>query len=209
MIYGDYRLLVGLGNPGSKYASTRHNIGFSAMQRLAEKENVSFHHSKKIHGHLAEIEIGNSSLVKILMPNTYMNHSGQSIRAALNWFNLEINQIVVLVDDMDLPLGRLRVRGKGSSGGHNGLKSIIQHLGTQEFCRIKIGIGPPTSNQEERKEKVIPHVLGRFTSNEIPMVNEVLNEVIASLDLLQRVGIEKASNHINAYKPKECANKNE
>ena len=203
MINGDFRLLIGLGNPGSKYTGTRHNIGFSALQRLAEKEHVLFRHSKKIHGHIAEIGIGTDSSVKILLPNTYMNESGRSIRAALDWFDLSVNQLVVLADDMDLPLGRLRLRTKGSSGGHNGLKSIINHLGTQEFCRIKIGIGAPAFFPEDRKEKTIPHVLGTFTSKEMPMVNDVLNEVIEGLDLLQKLGIERAGNHLNSYKPKD------
>ena len=203
MIHGDFRLLVGLGNPGSKYTGTRHNIGFSALQRLAENERVLFHNAKKIHGHVAEIRGDNYSSIKILLPNTYMNDSGRSIRAALDWFDLEVNQMIVLVDDMDLPLGRLRVRAKGSSGGHNGLKSIINHLGTQEFCRIKIGIGAPECLPEDRKGKTIPHVLGTFTANEMPMVNDVLNEVLKGLDLLQHLGIDRAGNHLNSYKPKD------
>jgi len=207
MIYGDFKLLVGLGNPGSKYTHTRHNIGFSALQRLAEKEHVVFHQAKKLYGHLAEIGIGSTSSIRILLPNTYMNDSGRSIRAALDWFDLGANQIVVLADDMDLPLGRLRLRTKGSSGGHNGLKSIIQHLGTQDFCRIKIGIGAPASIPEERKVKTIPHVLGTFTANEKPIVNAVLNEVITGLDLLQKLGIEQAGNHMNSFKPIDISTK--
>ena len=207
MIYGDFKLLVGLGNPGSKYTHTRHNIGFSALQRLAEKEHVVFHQAKKLYGHLAEIGIGSTSSIRILLPNTYMNDSGRSIRAALDWFDLGANQIVVLADDMDLPLGRLRLRTKGSSGGHNGLKSIIQHLGTQDFCRIKIGIGAPASIPEERKVKTIPHVLGTFTANEKPIVNAVLNEVITGLDLLQKLGIDQAGNHMNSFKPIDISTK--
>ena len=201
MIHGDFRLLVGLGNPGSKYTGTRHNIGFSALQKLAEQEHVLFQHAKKIHGKIAEIGIGSASSIKILLPNTYMNESGRSVRAALDWFDLDVNQIVVITDDMDLPLGRIRLRSKGSSGGHNGIKSIINHIGTQDFCRIKIGIGAPTSLPEDRKEKTIPHVLGTFNSNEMPMVNDVLHEVLKGLDLLQQMGIERAGNYLNSYKP--------
>ena len=202
MSSGDFRLLVGLGNPGSKYAGTRHNIGFLALEKLAANQQVNFRTTKKLHGHLAEIRFGNQ-LTRILMPNTYMNESGRSIRAALDWFDLDVKNLLVLVDDMDLPLGRIRLRSKGSSGGHNGLRSIIQHLGTQEFCRIRIGIGAPAHLAEERKAKTIPHVLGTFTSKEVPIINEVLQEVIDGLDLIQTLGVEQAANHLNSYKPKE------
>ena len=124
MIAGDFRLVVGLGNPGSKYKTTRHNIGFMALERFAEKNAVSFKKNTKVEGLLAEVGFG-STRVRLLMPSTYMNESGRSIRSALNWFGIEIEQLLVLVDDMDLPLGTLRLRTKGSSGGHNGLKSTM------------------------------------------------------------------------------------
>ena len=200
MIPGDFRLFVGLGNPGSKYAATRHNIGFLALEKLAAREHVKFRQTKKLHGYLAEIEIG-GKYTRILMPNTYMNDSGRAIRAALDWFDLEVDQLLVLADDMDLPLGRIRLRAKGSSGGHNGIRSIIQHLGTQNFCRIKIGIGAPASIAENRKILTVPHVLGAFTSKEVQIVDDVLNEVIAGLDLIQNLGVERAGNHLNSYKP--------
>ena len=198
---GNFRLLVGLGNPGSKYAGTRHNIGFQALEKLAKKEHVTFHQSKKLQGQIAELGIG-SNCLRILLPSTYMNESGRSIRAALDWFDLRVDQLLVLVDDMDLPLGRIRLRAQGSSGGHNGVRSIIQHLGTQDFCRIRIGIGPPSSCQEGRKAMTVPHVLGRFTTKEIPIVEDVLNEVVEGLNLIQNLGIERAGNHLNSYSHK-------
>ena len=121
------RLVVGLGNPGTKYEGTRHNIGFMALERMASGEGFSFRQQSKLHGLAAEHGIGESRL-RLLMPQTYMNDSGRSIRAALDWFGFTPEQLLVLVDDMDIPLGRLRLRAQGSAGGHNGLRSTIQHL---------------------------------------------------------------------------------
>lgn len=195
----DLRLLVGLGNPGSKYKDSRHNIGFMVLKKLANKESVYFRQSKKLFGETAEIGIG-EDLQRLLLPNTFMNESGRSIRATMEWFGIASNQILVLVDDMDLPLGRLRLRSKGSSGGHNGLKSIITHLGTDNFCRLRIGIGRPSLEIEGSDSKAISHVLGNFTSEENPILKEIIDEVITNLDLIKRLGLERAINHINSYR---------
>jgi PTH1 family peptidyl-tRNA hydrolase len=115
----DLQLLVGLGNPGSRYAETRHNVGFMLLERLAAVESAPFRNQPRLQGLLAEIGSGPQRL-RLLMPQTYMNESGRSIRSALDWFRLEPSQLLVLVDDMDLPFGRLRLRASGSAGGHNG-----------------------------------------------------------------------------------------
>ena len=196
-----FRLLAGLGNPGSRFTGTRHNIGFMALSRFAEKQNVSFKQQKKLQGLVADMHI-NSETVRLLMPNTFMNESGQAIRAALDWFDLSITNLLVILDDMDLPLGKLRLRSQGSSGGHNGLRSTIQHLGTDHFYRLRIGIGAPSDIPTERKSKTVSHVLGSFTEQEKQLVEQVLDEVIIGLDLIQTVGIERASNRINSFKPK-------
>lgn len=195
----DLRLLVGLGNPGTKYQGTRHNVGFMVLERLAQQKNISFRQSKKLKGQTAELVAGNT-MQRMLKPNTFMNESGSSIKAAMEWFNIQNNQILVIVDDIDLPLGRLRIRSKGSSGGHNGLKNIIQHLGSDEFCRLRVGIGAPSALPEERKDQTISHVLGKFTPAEVPHIEKVIQEVISSIDLLRYSGLDKASNHINSYK---------
>lgn len=189
--------MVGLGNPGEKYASTRHNVGFMALELLTTREGGRFKPMSKLQGDLADVGSGSDRL-RLLMPQTYMNDSGRSIRAALDWFDLEIDQLIVLVDDMDLPLGRLRLRASGGAGGHNGLKSTIQHLGTQDFARLRIGIGAPGRNPEERRARTVSHVLGQFNRSEEPLLQNVLREVLSGLDHIQRQGLDRAGNAINA-----------
>ena len=193
---GDLRLVVGLGNPGQKYVGTRHNVGFMALEAYAAAEQSRFRSMAKLQGEVAEVGIG-SGRIRLLMPQTFMNESGRSIRAALDWFDLSVDQVLVLVDDMDLPLGRLRLRAKGSAGGHNGLRSTIQHLGTQEFARLRIGIGAPGRTAAERRERTVSHVLGSFHKNEQPMLDAVLEEVLRGLDLIRRQGLERAGNRLN------------
>jgi len=192
------QLLVGLGNPGDKYAGTRHNVGFMALERLAAQAGGSFKQQSKLHGLLAEVGVGARRL-RLLMPQTFMNDSGRSIRAALDWFDLEPAQMLVLVDDMDLPLGRLRLRLSGGAGGHNGLRSTIAHLGGQEFPRLRIGIGAPALNPVERKQRTVGHVLGRFAPADQPVLEEVLEEVLQGVDLIQRLGFERAGNRLNGF----------
>jgi PTH1 family peptidyl-tRNA hydrolase len=192
------QLLVGLGNPGDKYAGTRHNVGFMALERLAAQSGGSFKQQSKLHGLLAEVGVGARRL-RLLMPQTYMNDSGRSIRAALDWFDLAPAQMLVLVDDMDLPLGRLRLRTSGGAGGHNGLRSTIAHLGGQEFPRLRIGIGAPALNPVERKQRTVGHVLGRFAPAEQPVLDQVLEEVLQGVDLIQRLGFERAGNRLNGF----------
>ena len=191
-------LVVGLGNPGEKYAGTRHNVGFMALEQLAKRQSSSFKQQSKLHGLLAEVGQGAERL-RLLMPQTYMNESGRSIRAVLDWFGFEPAQMLILVDDMDLPLGRLRLRLSGGAGGHNGLRSTIAHLGGQEFPRLRIGIGAPALNPVERKQRTVGHVLGRFAAAEQPVLDEVIDEVLSGLDLIQRLGFERAGNRLNGF----------
>lgn len=200
----DLQLLVGLGNPGDRYADTRHNVGFMALERLAASGGGSFRNQPRLHGLLAEVGSGDRRL-RLLMPQTFMNESGRSIRAALDWFRLEPAQLLVIVDDMDLPLGRLRLRAAGSAGGHNGLRSTIQHLGSQEFARLRIGIGAPGCTPEERRARTVSHVLGRFAAEERPALDAVLSEVCSGIDLIRRLGIERAGNRLNAFRSEGAA----
>jgi len=196
----DLKLLVGLGNPGTEYHKTRHNVGFMVLEEIARKNNCSFRESKKLFGRTCEYGTGIEK-TRLLMPNTYMNESGKSVRTAKDWFNFENHQLIVLVDDMDLPLGKIRVRSKGSSGGHNGLKSIISHLGTAEFKRLKIGIGPPSDDQKERKSSTVSHVLGRFTKEEFIILNFIIEEIITCFESITSNNWEKIITRINSYKP--------
>lgn len=194
------RLVIGLGNPGSKYAGTRHNVGFMALERLAAAAGSGFRNQARLQGLLAEVGSGDQRL-RLLMPQTFMNESGRAIRAALDWFGLQPQELLVVVDDMDLPLGKLRLRASGSAGGHNGLRSTISHLGTQDFPRLRIGIGAPADNPVERKARTIGHVLGRFSPDEQPLLAQVLAEVEAGIGLIQRRGLTLAANRINGFAP--------
>ena len=194
------RLVIGLGNPGAKYAGTRHNVGFMALERLAAAAGSSFRNQARLQGLLAEVGSGEQRL-RLLMPQTFMNESGRAIRSALDWFGLQPQELLVVVDDMDLPFGKLRLRASGSAGGHNGLRSTISHLGTQDFPRLRIGIGAPADNPVERKARTIGHVLGRFSPDEQPLLVQVLGEVEAGIGLIQRRGLTLAANRINGFAP--------
>ena len=202
MFSDDLKLLVGLGNPGAEYYKTRHNVGFMVLEEIARQNNCTFRESKKVYGKSCEIRSGISK-TRLLMPSTYMNESGKSVRSAKDWFNIETDQLIVLVDDMDLPLGKIRVRSKGSSGGHNGLKSIINHLGTNEFKRLKIGIGSPSEMQKERKSKTISHVLGRFSKEEFVKLNFIIQEIIVCIESVTTNNWEKITTRLNSYKPED------
>ena len=202
MLSDELKLLVGLGNPGAEYHKTRHNVGFMVLEEIARQKNCTFQDSKKLYGKTCEIGSGVSK-TRLLMPNTYMNESGKSVRSAKDWFNFESHQLIVLVDDMDLPLGKIRVRSKGSSGGHNGLKSIINHLGTNEFKRLKIGIGSPSELQNERKSKTVSHVLGRFSKEEFVILNLIIQEIISCIESITSNNWEKINTRLNSYKPEK------
>ena len=200
MLSNDLKLLVGLGNPGSEYHKTRHNVGFMVLEEIARKNKCSFRESKKLFGKTCEFGSGIEK-TRLLMPNTYMNESGKSVRSAKDWFDFENHELIVLVDDMDLPLGKIRVRSKGSAGGHNGLKSIINHLGSNEFKRLKIGIGPPSDEQKERKAKTVSHVLGRFSKEEFIKLNMIIEEIISCIESITSNNWENITTRINSYKP--------
>jgi len=193
------KMIVGLGNPGSKYSGTRHNIGFMALERMASSAGFTFRQQTKLHGLAAETGVGDQRL-RLLMPQTYMNDSGRSIRAALDWYGFAPEQLLVLVDDMDIPLGRLRLRAQGGAGGHNGLRSTIQHLGSQVFPRLRIGIGAPAENPEERRAKTVSHVLGSFSQSEQTSVDAVLDGVLEAVVRIQRLGLDRAGNWINGFR---------
>jgi len=170
------------------------------LEEIAKKNNCTFRESNKLYGRTCEIGLGINK-TRLLMPNTYMNESGKSVRSAKDWFDFENHQLIVLVDDMDLPLGKIRLRSKGSSGGHNGLKSIINHLGTDEFKRLKIGIGSPSEIQKERISKTVSHVLGKFSKEEFVILNFIIQEIISCIESITSNNWEKITTRLNSYKP--------
>jgi PTH1 family peptidyl-tRNA hydrolase len=189
------QLIVGLGNPGSKYDRTRHNIGFEAVDALAHRWNITLAENRKFQGMYGEGVTAGSVKVRLLKPQTYMNNSGQAIRAVLDWYKLPPESVLIVYDEMDLPVGKVRLRLSGSAGGHNGMKSAIAHLGTQSFPRLRIGIG---SAKEVRADgDAVSHVLGRFAPDEVPVMAAVLDLVADAIDLSLKQGVEKAMNLYN------------
>ena len=175
--------LIGLGNPGKKHFNNRHNIGFLLLESFSKKYNSNFLLKDKLKSSCSEFQINNSTF-KLFLPNTFMNNSGDAVRAIVDWYKINLDQILIIVDDKDLPLGKIRFRKKGSSGGHNGLKSIIEQLQTQNFKRIRIGIGSPPLIKGENNSNTISHVLGNISLEEKFILDKVFKRVIESLEQL-------------------------
>ena len=190
--------LIGLGNPGKKYTNSRHNIGFLILENLSKKYNSNFLLKDKLRSSCSEFKI-NDSTYRLFLPNTFMNNSGDAVRAIIDWYKINLDQIFVIVDDKDLPLGKIRFRKKGSSGGHNGLKSIIEKLRTQNFNRIRIGIGSPASIDATNNYNTISHVLGNITSDEKSILDKVYKKVIESLEQLNTKKEEYIINELNSF----------
>jgi peptidyl-tRNA hydrolase, PTH1 family len=166
---GKMKCIVGLGNPGKQYEHTRHNIGFEVIDALSQQLSIPLDQSK-FKG-LYGIGFYKGEKVLLLKPLTYMNLSGESIRAVMDYYQIEIEDLVVIYDDLDLPVGKIRLRQKGSAGGHNGIKSTIAHLCTQEFNRVRIGIDRPQNGMS-----VPDYVLGRFRSEETKLTEEAVKK---------------------------------
>lgn len=183
------RLIVGLGNPGPGYARTRHNVGFMVVDRLADRHGLRFN-QKKAHSLVARGEIGGSEVV-LAKPQTYMNLSGGAVQGLLMVFGVKPTDLLVVYDDFDLPLGTLRLRPRGGPGTHNGMRSIVERLGTQEFPRLRLGIGPagPADPQE--------YVLSPFAEAEQPVIEEACERAVAAIETLLREGLEAAMNRYN------------
>ena len=190
--------LVGLGNPGKKYCKTRHNIGFSLLENLSKKYNSNFLIKDKLKSSCSEFKI-NDSTYRLFLPNTFMNNSGDAVRAIVDWYKINLDQIFVIVDDKDLPLGKIRFRKQGSSGGHNGLKSIIEKLQTHNFNRIRIGIGSPPIINGTNNFNTISYVLGNISLEEKSILDKVYKRVIESLEQLNTKKEELIINELNSF----------
>ena len=190
--------LIGLGNPGKKYSNSRHNIGFLVLENLAKKYNSNFILKDKLKSSCSELKI-NDSTFRLFLPNTYMNNSGDAVRAIVDWYKINLDQIFIIVDDKDLPLGKIRFRKKGSSGGHNGLKSIIEKLQTNNFNRIKIGIGSPPLIKGTNNFNTTSYVLGNISLEEKLILDKVYHRVIESLEKLNTQKKEYIVNELNSF----------
>ncbi|NJL86032.1 MAG: aminoacyl-tRNA hydrolase [Leptolyngbyaceae cyanobacterium SM1_1_3] len=190
------QMIVGLGNPGDKYHRTRHNVGFDIVDVLAQLWQVPLVENRRFQGACGETRRFGDRKVVLLKPSTYMNRSGQSVRAVTDWFKLPPETVLVIYDDMDLPVGKLRLRPAGSAGGHNGMKSIIAHLGTQNFPRLRIGIGT-TEKAGDRNGAVISHVLGKFSPLEQQQLGGIFDLAVSTVEVSLKRGVEPAMNLYN------------
>jgi PTH1 family peptidyl-tRNA hydrolase len=188
-------LIVGLGNPGAEYARTRHNAGFQVAERLAERWRSAWTCQKKFNVCLARTERAGRRVL-VCKPQTYMNASGQTVAALQSFYRVPLPQLLLVVDDADLPLGVLRLKPGGGSGGHHGLESVEQHLGGQDYPRLRIGIGRQAGARE-----ITGHVLGRFHSTEQALVDKVLDVASDAAECWVDAGIQKAMNQFNGVPP--------
>lgn len=184
-------LVVGLGNIGKEYESTRHNIGFDVVDAIADKYNIQLNR-QKFKGIYGEGRIGQEKVV-LLKPSTYMNLSGESVREAVNFYKLGKENIIVIYDDMSIEIGKLRLRSKGSAGGHNGIKNIISNLSSDEFFRIKVGIG-------QTDKDVVNYVLGKFSNREREIIDKVIDVAVDATTNVISQGMQNAMNKFNGIK---------
>lgn len=187
-------IIAGLGNPTSQYEGTRHNIGFDVMDALAEKYNISI--SEKKHKALCGKGVIEGEKVLLVKPQTYMNLSGESIAEILNYYKVDAEEdFLVVFDDISLAPGNIRIRKKGSAGGHNGIKNIIAMTGTQNFKRIKVGVG-----EKPKGWDLADYVLGRFSDEDRKKVNDAIEDAIGAVSMILRGGTDQAMNCYNAKK---------
>ena len=183
-------LVIGLGNVGSKYTFTRHNAGFMIADSLAMKNSEAFRENSKLKSLITKIKFNNEDTL-LIKPTTYMNRSGEALRAVIDYYKIPIENTLVVYDDLSLELGKIRFRASGSDGGHNGIKSIIQHLGTNKFARLKIGIGPQPPIPSEA------FVLQNFSNSELETLKTVINKSDEAIEYYFANDIQKTQNSYN------------
>ncbi len=184
-------LLVCLGNPGKQYENTRHNIGFMAADLLSEREGVKLN-KLRYRALTGEMTLGGARVL-VIKPQTYMNLSGEAVKLAGGFYKVPPERVLVISDDVSLPLGKLRIRASGSAGGHNGLKNIIAHLGTDAFPRIKVGVGAPAHPEHE----MVDWVIGNFSGEEKKVVRQALERVTEAVECIVEKGVGEAQNRYN------------
>jgi len=186
------KIVVGLGNPGKKYDGTRHNVGFAVIDALAAGPGVG-RFQGRFDSEVAEW-FADGEKVLLIKPQTFMNLSGRAVRQAVDFYQAALTDLLVVCDDMALPLGTLRFRARGTHGGHNGLRDIQSHLGTTEYARLRIGVDAP------KEDDAVDHVLGRFRPSERPVIEDAVAQAVQGVDLWVRQGVEKCMNKYNARK---------
>ena len=192
------KYIVGLGNPGKEYKNNRHNIGFLILEYLTNKYKSKFTLKNKLKSRFSEFKINNLTY-RLFLPNTFMNKSGEAVKAIVDWYKLDLDQLFIIVDDIDLPVGRIRFRKKGGSGGHNGLKNIIENLHTQNFNRIRIGIGSSKTIQKSSNYNTISHVLGNISSEEKLILDKVFLKINKSLEQLNSRAEDFIMSDLNSF----------
>lgn len=183
-------LIVGLGNPGSRYVKTRHNVGFAVIDGLAESSECG-RFQDRFQADTAELRIGERKIL-LAKPRTFMNLSGRCVRELIDFYQLPFEDLLVVCDDINLPLGKLRARARGTHGGHNGLRDIQNHLGTTGYSRLRIGVGAPEGDD------AIDHVLGRFRPSERDVIDEAVRQAVQAAACWAEKGIEACMNEFNA-----------
>ncbi|HEX7569605.1 MAG TPA: aminoacyl-tRNA hydrolase [Verrucomicrobiae bacterium] len=182
---------MGLGNPGAEYAKTRHNAGFILVERLAEQWQSGWANERKFAARVAKAE-RHGKKVLLAEPQTFMNLSGEAVGALVQYYQLPLDKILVAVDDADLPFGEIRLRPGGGTGGHHGLESVTQHLGSKECARLRIGIG-----RKNEVRQITGHVLGKFSADESALLEKVLERAAGQLECWLGTGLQKAMNQFN------------
>ena len=190
--FDSMKIVVGLGNPGSKYRETRHNVGFEVIDALVERHAFGARAKSKFNANINEVMIGSTKVV-LLSPLTYMNLSGQSVRAAIDFFKLDLEDLMVICDDLNLDLGRIRIRPKGSAGGQNGIKDIINRLGSQEFPRLRMGIGRPPANWD-----AADYVLGKFEEHDRVVIGDSVKQAAKACEFWIENGLQATMNQFNS-----------
>jgi len=184
-------LIVGLGNPGAEYAKTRHNAGFLLVEELAADWHADWKNERKFNARMARTGC-RGRRVLLCQPQTFMNASGETVGALVKFYRLPLKQLLVAVDDADLPLGEIRLRPGGGTGGHHGLESVMQHLGSREYARLRIGIG-----RQDESRQITGHVLGKFSPGESGLLDKVLEQAGSQLECWLDAGIQKAMSQFN------------
>lgn len=192
------RIIVGLGNPGRDYAETRHNVGFMVLDRLARRFGAEWKTDKARKGELAA-----GPGVLLIKPQTFMNCSGECVGPFMRYYKFTPEQVLVIYDDISFPVGTMRLRATGSAGGHNGMKSLIAHLGSERFPRLRVGIGAPG------QKEMVGHVLGKFAPDERPLLEDALNKAEEATVMMLREGFQAAANKFNVKKEKKPRRKPE